>query len=251
MRKFHQSFYAGVLSFLLCTATFNANAQQAQDSRTRTSTSQGTAQTLLGSDALRDDLASEWGLTQQEYQRYSLLMQGSRGIYSPGLDPLTALGIEARTDEERRRFAELQVRAERRRVDKELAYQRAYDEANARLYPGEKAFIIRSGSDASSSAAGIISNGRLAVFVREQCESCVTQVQQLQLQQKPFDIYFIGSQGDDERIRRWAILAGVDPKNVRSQQITLNHDQGRWMRLGLGGELPAQVLQVNGQWQRQ
>jgi hypothetical protein len=52
--------------------------------------------------------------------------------YSPGIDPLTALGIEARSAEERRRYADLQVQAERRRVEKELAYQRAYDEAFAR-----------------------------------------------------------------------------------------------------------------------
>lgn len=67
-------------------------------------------------------------------------------MYSPGIDPLTALGIEARSAEERRRYADLQVQAERRRVEKELAYQRAYDEAFARAYPGE-------GSSASPKAA--------------------------------------------------------------------------------------------------
>ena len=63
-------------------------------------------------------------------------MDGPLGIYSPNLDPLSALGIEARTDEERRRYAELQVQVEARRVEKLLAYQRAYDEAWQRLNPG-------------------------------------------------------------------------------------------------------------------
>jgi len=67
-------------------------------------------------------VAQEWGLSSQEFQRYRTLMQGSRGVYSPGLDPLTALGIEAQSDAERRRYAELQVRAEAQRVQKELAY---------------------------------------------------------------------------------------------------------------------------------
>ncbi|MCT5567994.1 TIGR03759 family integrating conjugative element protein, partial [Pseudomonas aeruginosa] len=40
------------------------------------------------------------------------------------------------------------------------------------------------------------------------------------------------------------------PKKVRSKQITLNHDEGRWMALGLGGVLPALVQEVNGRWQR-
>ncbi|HCK4553024.1 TIGR03759 family integrating conjugative element protein, partial [Pseudomonas aeruginosa] len=69
-------------------------------------------------------------------------------------------------------------------------------------------------------------------------------------QNKEFDLYFVGSQNDAERVRHWAILAGVDPKKVRSKQITLNHDEGRWMALGLGGALPALVQEVNGRWQR-
>ena len=36
-----------------------------------------------------------------------------------------------------------------------------------------------------------------------------------------------------------------------TRTITLNHDGGRWLSLGLPGELPAVVRQVNGQWQRQ
>ena len=38
---------------------------------------------------------------------------------------------------------------------------------------------------------------------------------------------------------------------VRSRTITLNHDAGRWLSLGLPGDLPAVVREVNGQWQRQ
>lgn len=195
----------------------------------------------------------EWGLTPQEWQRYQSVMAGARGIYSPGLDPLTALGIEARSAEERRRYAELQVQAERQRIDKELAYQRAYDEAFARLYPNEK--VIQLTSSPALPAAGIQpalqGDGRLAIFVRDDCTACIARVTDLQQQKQPFDLYFVGSQGDDERIRRWAILTGIEPANVHSRQITLNHDSGRWLSLGLGGDLPAVVREVNGQWQRQ
>jgi hypothetical protein len=52
-------------------------------------------------------------------------MRGPRGVYSQSLDPLTALGIEARSADERLRYAELQVRSKRQRVDNKLAYQRA------------------------------------------------------------------------------------------------------------------------------
>ena len=85
---------------------------------------------------LDDRVASNWGLQPQEWARYRELMDGPLGIYSPNLDPLSALGIEARTDEERRRYAELQVQNEARRVERLLAYQRAYDAAWRRLNPG-------------------------------------------------------------------------------------------------------------------
>lgn len=204
--------------------------------------------------ASQTELAREWGLTSQEWTRYQTLMAGPRGIYSPGLDPLTALGIEAKSEEERRRYAELQVQAERQRIDKELAYQRAYDQAFARLFPNEKVIQISSNptsSTGSGSVTALKGTGRLAVFVKDSCTACIARVKDLQTQKQSFDLYFVGSQGDDEKIRRWAILAGVEPTSVRNRQITLNHDAGRWLGLGLGGELPAVVREVNGQWQRQ
>ncbi|QLG96515.1 TIGR03759 family integrating conjugative element protein [Pseudomonas yamanorum] len=204
--------------------------------------------------ASQTEPAREWGLTPQEWTRYQTVMEGPRGIYSPGLDPLTALGIEAKSEEERRRYAELQVQAERQRIDKELAYQRAYDQAFASLYPNEKVIQISSNptsSTGSGSVTALKGTGRLAVFVQDSCTACIVRVKDLQTQKQSFDLYFVGSQGDDEKIRRWAILAGVEPTSVRNRQITLNHDAGRWLGLGLGGELPAVVREVNGQWQRQ
>lgn len=193
--------------------------------------------------------ARAWHLTDQEWQRYQTLMQGPRGIYSPGLDPLTALGTEARSDDERRHYAELQVRAEARRVSQELAYQQAYDEAWKRLYPGMA--VVQLGGAAASPVTAPRGSGRLAVFVKDDCPRCIERVKALQAQKTPFDLYMVGSQGADEQIRRWAVLAGVEPARVRTREITLNHDGGRWVSLGLGGELPAVVREVDGQWQRQ
>jgi len=191
-------------------------------------------------------LARQWGLRDDEFARYRELMQGSLGSYSPNLDPLSALGIEARTDEERRRYAELQVQAEARRMEKLLAYQRAYDEAWQRLYPDRKRVNLPGA--VSSIASG---NGRTAVFVRDDCAACEQAVQRLQASGTSFDLYMVGSRSDDARIRDWARRAQIDPMRVRDGSITLNHDGGRWLSLGLSGELPAVVREVNGQWQRQ
>jgi len=191
-------------------------------------------------------LAQQWGLRDDEFARYRELMQGPLGTYSPNLDPLSALGIEARSNEERRRYAELQVQAEAQRVEKLLAYQRAYDEAWQRLYPDRQRVSLPGA--VSSTASG---NGRTAVFVRDGCAACEQTVQRLQLSGTDFDLYMVGSRSDDARIRDWARRAQIDPMRVRDGSITLNHDSGRWLSLGLSGELPAVVRKVNGQWQRQ
>jgi integrating conjugative element protein (TIGR03759 family) len=172
-------------------------------------------------------------------------MQGPLGIHSPNLDPLSVLGIEARDDAELRRFAELQVRMEARRVERLLAFQRAYDAAWQRLFPGLPRFSM-----SGMSSSGIESD-RQAVFVKADCAPCEQRVRQLQASGVPFDLYLVGSQGDDKRIRQWATRTKIDPAKVRARAITLNHDAGRWASLGLSGDLPAVIRKVDGQWQRQ
>lgn len=232
-----------VLSF--ATVATDTAAQAAPVATSRAASSQVQNSTDA---ALDERLAREWGLRPEEWARYRQVMQGPLGIYSPNLDPLTALGIEARSDEERNRYAELQVRAESRRVGKTLAYQRAYDAAWKRLYPGQQR-VNMPGAQAPST--GNRGSGRLAVFVKADCSTCDQRVRQLQAAGSAFDLYMVGSRQDDARIRQWATQAGVDPAKVRARTITLNHDAGRWLSLGMSGELPAVVREVNGQWQRQ
>ncbi len=122
-----------LFAVLVASSQWPAWAQQPATTPARNAQSQ---ERPLAARVLDDRVATEWGLQPQEWARYRELMDGPLGIYSPNLDPLSALGIEARTDEERRRYAELQVQVEARRVEKLLAYQRAYDEAWQRLNPG-------------------------------------------------------------------------------------------------------------------
>ncbi|QQD55376.1 TIGR03759 family integrating conjugative element protein [Pseudomonas fluorescens BBc6R8] len=198
---------------------------------------------------LEQSKASEWGLKVQEWQRYRELMEGPLGVYSPGIDPLTALGLEARDSEERKRYTEMQAHAEYQRITKLFAYQNAYDEAFARLYPNLLPVnLIGAGNTAQSSP--VTAPARLMVFVSIDCKGCVERVKRLQSADHHFDLYLVGARGNDELIRGWANTAGIDPKKVRSRDITLNHDNGRWASLGDGGPFPAVMRQVNGQWQR-
>jgi len=87
-----------LLAAVVLFAAFGASAQPAPVTNSR----MVPAQVQPGADAALDERqAREWGLQPEEWARYRQLMQGPLGVYSPQLDPLTALGIEARSDEER------------------------------------------------------------------------------------------------------------------------------------------------------
>ncbi|AVL80640.1 TIGR03759 family integrating conjugative element protein [Klebsiella oxytoca] len=180
--------------------------------------------------------ATVWGITPEEWQRYLMLKQQVRGVWSPGLDPLTTLGIEADTDHERQRFAELLVRQEYQRLEKELAFQRAYDAAWQRLYPGLTPLKTTSTSTA-----------RVSLFVQEHCPPCDSLLRTLLAQQRPLDIWLVGSEGDDNRVRRWAMAHGIDAKLVGKHSITLNHDAGRWLLLGQS-KIPVALERKGEQW---
>ncbi|VEA26585.1 integrating conjugative element protein [Salmonella enterica subsp. enterica] len=83
--------------------------------------------------------AGQWGLSADDYQRYQQLMKGPRGTQSPGLDPLSTLGIEAQTPAERRKFAEKWVKEEFARTQKELDFQRGGERGLAAPVSGHTA----------------------------------------------------------------------------------------------------------------
>lgn len=239
-----------ILLALAIPTSRHAHAQSAStlSSATRVTTTESQA-TL---DARQEQrLAEAWGLKREEWTRYRELMRGPMSIYSPNLDPLTALGVEARSEEERKRYAQLQARMEGVRVQKLLAYQRAYDEAWKQLYPALPRVRLSQDREQQHAAPASATDGHLAVFIKADCPACDARVLTLAATGHAFDLYMIGTRGDDAAIRAWASRIGIDPKKVRARTITLNHDAGRWLQVGDGGPLPAVLHRVNEQWQRE
>jgi integrating conjugative element protein (TIGR03759 family) len=180
--------------------TLLSNAQAHEPSSKNSEQTFSTFRTDAASTIDRALLARQWGLREEELDRYRALMQGPLGTYSPHLDPLSALGIEAQSDAERQRYAELQVEAEAARVEKLLTYQRAYDQAWKDRYPG----MVLINLPPMSSPLMNKTAERKAVFVHYECRKCERRVKQLHASGKPFDLYFVGSHQDDKRIREWA-----------------------------------------------
>lgn len=218
------------LNNLLLLLAFTTPLVQAENETT--TTVQKSAETSLSAAVT----AQQWGLSQEEWTRYEALKRGERGIWSPSLDPLTTLGVEATTDAERRKYADLLVEKEALRVKKELAFQRAYDEAWKRRFPDLMPVTAATMTDKTA---------RLAVFVRENCPPCDARLKSLLDAGNPLDIWLVGSNNDDSRLKRWASAQHIDNTRVQRREITLNHDGGRWQHYGQG-KMPA-VLEKRGE----
>lgn len=206
-------------------------------------TPESSSQTRTADQGLSRIQSTQWELTDEEWGRYQDMMRGKLGIQSPGLDPLTALGIEARSDAERRQLAEKWVRQEYQHTEKILKFQREVDAAWGRIYPN--ALPVNMGN-----AGGIAhdNGGRLALFVKSKdCGNCNSRLAAVLADNRPVDIYLVDSEGDDNKLREWARERSIPIERVRNRQITLNHDGGRWMRFG-NGLMPVLLQQGEDGW---
>lgn len=232
MKKFNVVLFFGVLT--VSTVALAVSQVNKENSQTVNTSLQALEQQQM------TQSAQEWGLTTEEWQRYEELKKGRRGVLSPWLDPLTMLGIEARSDEERRHFAELTVKQEFQRVEAELAFQREVNSAWVRVYPG-----VLPVQDLRSE----VSNARQALFVKDSCSACERKLVQLMKSNQPLDIYLVDSGGKDEAVRNWAKKHNIPAEKVKSRQITLNHDSGMWLKYG-NGMMPVVLQQREQGWQR-
>ncbi|WP_223509872.1 TIGR03759 family integrating conjugative element protein [Rahnella sp. GSA61A] len=230
-----------VAMLFILLATGAARADTVTSATSTTSTASSLQDKSLQSQ--QQQSAQQWGLSDTEWQKYQQLKQGKRGIQSPGLDPLTTLGVESDSVSERRRLAELWVKEEYQRTEKELAFQREVNAAWSRLYPN--ALSVNMGN-----ASGLAhdTNGRMALFVRDNCERCDARLAAVLADNRPVDIYLVGSDGKDDTVRKWAVSHNIPVDRVRSRQITLNHDRGLWLTYGQG-QMPVILQQGENGWQ--
>jgi integrating conjugative element protein (TIGR03759 family) len=185
-----------------------------------------------------------WELSEVEWHRYKQLMQGVRGSISPAtISPIEVLGIHARDEAERQRYAEAWVRAMYEDAGRILAFQHAYDAAIKRLYPNEPLIDIDRLSEKTQKKNPFQSTDRLLFFTRPDCPACdvlMTKLLKKIDDVSGIDIYLTDvAPGNDGAVRDWASHHQIDPEWVRSRRITLNHDGGALDELTSGqGEVP-------------
>jgi len=163
--------------------------------------------------------AAAWRLTREDWRRYEALMGGRRGTWSPDADPLLVLGAHARTEAERRRFAEAFVVAEHERVEGELAFERAVQAAWTRLFPGRPRISVPVGTPPAANV------DRYALVVERDCAGCGRRIRAHLETGVPVDVYVRGA-ADDADLRAWAAERAIDPAAVHAGAVTLNHADG-------------------------
>ncbi len=218
-----------------------ADISQIQIRETGQQTSSTTTNGLLETDLTR---AHTWDLSETEWRRYQNLMQGIRGSISPStISPIEVLGIHARDEAERQRYAEAWARAMHEDVGRILAFQRAYDAAGKRLYPNELLIDVSRLPRNTEETRALQSTDRLLFFARPECPVCDLLMGKLLKridEVSGIDIYLMDiAPDDDATVRAWASSHQINPGWVRNRRITLNHDGGALDKLTNGqGEVP-------------
>jgi hypothetical protein len=140
-----------LLALFAAALALPSGAAEAVQTRTGTTQPTASAATTLALDAARQQAADLerarlWGLTVEDIQRARMLMQpgSARAAFSsPNLSPVEALGIHARSDAERRKYAELFARALHADTERIVAWMATYSAIYARLYPNEPVIDFR------------------------------------------------------------------------------------------------------------
>ncbi|QHS49702.1 TIGR03759 family integrating conjugative element protein (plasmid) [Klebsiella michiganensis] len=186
--------------------------------------------------------AGEWGLSPEDYQRYQQLMNGPRGISPRGWTHSRRWGLRPRTPAERRQYAEKWVKEEFARTQKELDFQREINTAWQRLYPD------RRGESGECCRCCPGYRGRLALFVsRRTVRPAMRGFLRCSVTIVRLIFTWSTARGVTKSYASGPVLTVSPAEKVRSRQITLNHDGGRWLRFG-DGMMPVLLQQGEKGW---
>ena len=195
---------------------------------------------LLSSESLMTEFNKDginaWGLNSEELKEYLKVRQGNRQFWSPNLHPLAALGMrEGVTPSERNTLAEKLVHIERKRLQREIAFEKAFQKANKRYYSHIPLFLADPFVKKRRSESSSIKSKYLNYYVDLPCPQCKKPIQQWINEDKEIDL-FINSKSN-EAIRKFAKDMGISPLLVPSK-IRLNKTSSRALKKAGITQLP-------------
>lgn len=188
------------------------------------------------------DQARALQLSVDEVKRYNETMASPAGVfYKRGeANVYYVLSAEAKTEQERMKYARLWVDAEAKHYEKLGAAMKAYTKASLeRFGKNPTVWDLSAYDDLVSNNSPLISNAsqsadkRAKFYVNtKNCPSCAGKFAELMTQLEGgqvmgIDIYFIDASGDRNAISSWASAMKISPDIVKSKIITLNFDDGK------------------------
>lgn len=240
------------LLWLALGATLTAPAMAAEGSRPEAADSQAAPSTFSDSgvedalERLSDEeklLAKQWMLTEEDWVKYKKIMAGPRGIWSPGLDPITALGVMETDPAERRRYAEIWMKMEAKRAELELAFEVERMSASQRVLGSTPVVQNKKWIDEWERKQNQRTHD-VMLFVEPDCINGCDQLFEQVLastgegDRTRLNVYFPAGTSADE-IGGWAQELGIDPDIVKARKVTLNFDRGEYSRYDIArSELP-------------
>lgn len=236
LRKFRCRFRRLAVGWLMLIAISIASADTALDRFTQprqNRESSGQATEIYFS-------REQWHLTETEWQRYSILMQGIRGSISPKtVSPIEVLGVHARNETERSKYAKLWANLMREDAERILAFQAAYNAAWRELNPSGEIIDVDNLPRSNINENAIQAGDRVLLFLRlndcPECQALYTRVRRAAHEvDAQFDIYFTDTQPnqDDPVLLKWIAQNRFDRDRLKRQKITFNHDNGALQRTG-------------------
>ena len=184
--------------------------------------------------------STQWGVTQEDWQRYQKIMSVKGKYLYKDLDPVTVLGLTARTDAERDRYAELLAKQEFANTRALVLLDQAYNRAFTRLY-GHIPVVNPNKINKAKAALNTVSTSkvrgkpgdRYIVFASTDCAACdrkISSVLRELMIGVSIDIHFNGD--TRKAITNWATRMNISPDAVANGKITLNPNSELYAKFG-------------------
>ena len=177
-------------------------------------------------------LAEDFKLSEDDMKKYKKIMLGKRGVWTPGLDPITALGVAETNAQERLRYAKLWLEVEGERVDLQFKFERAVASMREEVFGNQQPFdstqkIAAWKEERSRPVANI------DVLVRSNCQiECKEKISELvQSRGRGRLNFFFIDNADDADIIKWAEYHTLDAQLVKAGVITLNYGKAKMQTL--------------------
>lgn len=172
-------------------------------------------------------LLEAWNINQQEYERYLYIKNNlPRGYYTPKAHPLYYLGLEARTDAEKEKYARAIAQMEYENAEKVQAFSKLIQKFQFEMYASEGVMDISSVANYQEQS---VKTAKLelvsSLFVDSSCVEACSQALKEELTRiykgssKQLHIVFPKNTKADS-INRWARVVGL-PHELNKRDVII------------------------------